>query len=111
MRRGNGRTRARDARSRARRETRRLAARARLGNNKRVCSDDANDANVDESRVKTVTNDEGYAEASNGDEDAPETPSNLQFEKSISGCAAINFLSASCFVCSSAVGKPIAFCL
>ena len=79
--------------------------------NKRVCSDDENDAIVDESRVKTVTNDEGYAEASNGDEDAPETPSNLQFEKSISGCAAMNFLSASCFVCSSAVGKPIAFCL
>ena len=40
----------------------------------------------------------------------PEAPSILAFEKSISGCASMNFLSASCLVCSSDVGKPSCFC-
>lgn len=31
-------------------------------------------------------------------------------EKSISGCAAMNFFRMSCFCCSSLVGRPIAFC-
>ena len=37
-------------------------------------------------------------------------PSILALEKSISGCASMNFLSASCLVCSSDVGKPSCFC-
>ena len=36
---------------------------------------------------------------------------NLHLEKSISGCDSMNFLSMSCFFCSSDVGKPISFCL
>lgn len=32
-------------------------------------------------------------------------------EKSISGWAAMNFLSMSCLLCSSLVGSPMAFCL
>mmetsp|Transcript_8973 Transcript_8973/g.21586 ORF Transcript_8973/g.21586 Transcript_8973/m.21586 type:complete len:235 (+) Transcript_8973:193-897(+) len=34
----------------------------------------------------------------------------LAFEKSISGCCSMNFLSMSCLPCSSAVGSPAAFC-
>lgn len=34
---------------------------------------------------------------------------NLALEKSISGCASMNFLSISCFCCSSLVGSPICF--
>ena len=35
---------------------------------------------------------------------------NLAWLKSISGWAAMNFCSASCFFCSSLVGRPSAFC-
>mmetsp|Transcript_26783 Transcript_26783/g.63514 ORF Transcript_26783/g.63514 Transcript_26783/m.63514 type:complete len:395 (-) Transcript_26783:161-1345(-) len=35
----------------------------------------------------------------------------LQLEKSISGCCRLNFSRMSNFFCSSAVGRPIAFCL
>lgn len=34
----------------------------------------------------------------------------LAWLKSISGCCAMNFLSSSCFFCSSEEGSPICFC-